>query len=56
LRDAAYAAIHIENVRPIRQLAGRLPHLSVMSGRRLIDKRFFTSMQHWSGAVMYPAC
>jgi hypothetical protein len=23
-----------------------------MCGRRLIDKSFFTLMQHWSGAVM----
>jgi len=23
---------------------------------RLIDKSFFTLMQHWSGAVMCPAC
>jgi hypothetical protein len=29
---------------------------SVMCGRRLIDKSFFTLMQHWSGAVMCPAC
>ena len=28
----------------------------VMCGRRLIDKSFFTLMQHWSGAVMCPAC
>ena len=28
----------------------------VMCGRRLIDKGFFTLMQHWSGAVMCPAC
>jgi hypothetical protein len=27
-----------------------------MCGRRLIDKSFFTLMQHWSGAVMCPAC
>jgi hypothetical protein len=26
-----------------------------MCGRRLIDKSFFTLMQHWSGAVMCPA-
>jgi hypothetical protein len=25
--------------------------LRVMCGRRLIDKSFFTLMQHWSGAV-----
>jgi hypothetical protein len=30
--------------------------LRVMCGRRLIDKSFFTLMQHWSGAVMCPAC
>jgi hypothetical protein len=30
--------------------------LWVMCGRRLIDKSFFTLMQHWSGAVMCPAC
>src|SRR5262249_27625249 len=28
----------------------------VMCGRRLIDKSFLTLMQHWSGAVMCPAC
>ena len=28
----------------------------VMCGRRPIDKSFFTLMQHWSGAVMCPAC
>jgi hypothetical protein len=28
----------------------------VMCGRRLIGKSFFTLMQHWSGAVMCPAC
>src|SRR5919204_4835330 len=27
-----------------------------MCGRRLIDKSFLTLMQHWSGAVMCPAC
>jgi len=26
-----------------------------MCGRRLIDKGFFSLMQHWSGAVMCPA-
>ena len=30
--------------------------LGVMCGRRLIDKSFLTLMQHWSGAVMCPAC
>jgi hypothetical protein len=30
--------------------------LRVMCGRRLIDKSFFPVMQHWSGAVMCPAC
>src|SRR5262249_14630159 len=30
--------------------------LWVMCGRRLIDKSFLTLMQHWSGAVMCPAC
>jgi hypothetical protein len=34
----------------------RLCPLWVMCGRRLIDKSFFTLMQHWSGAVMCPAC
>ena len=28
----------------------------VMCGRRLIGKSFLTLMQHWSGAVMCPAC
>ena len=28
----------------------------VMCGRRVIGKSFFTLMQHWSGAVMCPAC
>jgi hypothetical protein len=28
----------------------------VMCGRRLIDKSFLRLMQHWSGAVMCPAC
>src|SRR5215471_6628364 len=30
--------------------------LWVICGRRLIDKSFFDMMQHWSGAVMCPAC
>jgi hypothetical protein len=32
------------------------PYIWVMRGRRLIDKDLFTLMQHWSGAVMCPAC
>src|SRR6516225_6740624 len=36
-------------------LAAQCP-LWVMCGRRLIDKSFLTLMQHWSGAVMCPAC
>jgi len=32
------------------------PYIWVMCGRRLIDKDLFTLMQHWSGAVMCPAC
>jgi hypothetical protein len=28
--------------------------IRVMCGRRLIDKSFFSLMQHWSGAVMCP--
>jgi hypothetical protein len=34
----------------------RLCPLWVMCGRRLIGKNLFTLMQHWSGAVMCPAC
>jgi hypothetical protein len=29
---------------------------AVILGRWLIDKSFLTLMQHWSGAVMCPAC
>jgi hypothetical protein len=36
--------------------SGQLCPLRVMCGRRLIDNSFFTLMQHWSGAVMCPAC
>jgi hypothetical protein len=36
-------------------VSGRSRHW-VMCGRRLIDKSFLTLMQHWSGAVMCPAC
>jgi hypothetical protein len=36
-------------------VSGRSRHW-VMCGRRRIDKSFFTLMQHWSGAVMCPAC
>src|SRR5215813_13067619 len=38
---------------------GRVTHTrerAIMCGRRLIDKSFFDMMQHWSGAVMCPAC
>jgi hypothetical protein len=34
------------------RIKGVAPHFSL---RRLIDKSLFTSMQHWSGAVMCPA-
>jgi len=39
-----------------RNKRGRSYPLWVMCGRRLIDKSFFTLMQHWSGTVMCPAC
>src|SRR5262245_26066664 len=35
--------------------SGSLCPSGVMCGRRLIDKGFFSLMQHWSGAVMCPA-
>jgi hypothetical protein len=32
------------------------PYIWVMCGRRRLGKNFLTFLQHWSGAVMCPAC
>jgi hypothetical protein len=45
----------LANMPPCHATHGGSTHW-VMCGRRLIDKSFFTLMQHWSGEVMCPAC